>query len=107
MIARNIHQPVSALRQRSLLWGYVAIVLIAVFSTIGNAVYHEIFDLPSKGRPSYPFVIFSVAIFCLICLMRPLLLVIRRHPEPLRQLRQDPSFLPATPNRGSVVDFQA
>ena len=89
MIARHLNELASSLRQRSLLWGYVAIVAIAMLSTIGNAVYHEIFDLPSKGRPSYPFVIFSVVIFLGICLMRPLLLVFQRHPEPLGQLRRD------------------
>lgn len=85
----DFRQSVSTIRRRSLLWGYAAIMAIAALSTIGNFVYQEIFDLPSRGRPSYPFVIFSVAIFVAICLLRPLLLVIRKHPEPLRQLRRD------------------
>jgi len=77
------------LRQASLLWGYGAIIALAAFSTIGVWSYDRFFDVALRGKPSFPFVIFSLGLFLAICLARPLWLVIRLHPEPLRQIARD------------------
>ncbi|MFN2098460.1 phosphatase PAP2 family protein [Altererythrobacter sp. MF3-039] len=76
------------LRQPSLLWGYIVIALIAIISTFGISVYRSIYRLEtSEGSPLYIYV--SLVLIVLATIMRPLFLVARLHPEPLRQLRLD------------------
>lgn len=77
------------LQQRSPLWGYGAIAAIAIASTLGIWLYDWAFGVALRGKPSFPFVIFSLTIFLAICLARPLWLVIRRHPEPIKQIGKD------------------
>jgi hypothetical protein len=45
-------------------------------------------DLPATNG-SYPFVTFSLVLLLVLCLLRPLCLVTRRHPTPTRQLLAD------------------
>ena len=76
------------LSEPSLLWGYVAIAAIGLLSTVAIAIYRSTFSLEeSAGSPLYIFV--SITILFLVGTFRPLFLVIRLHPEPLRQLRDD------------------
>lgn len=79
----------SELGHRSIWWGYVAIIAIAAASGAGIVFYDRFVGIPFKGLGSYPFVVFSLTIFMGICLTRPLMLVVRRHPEPLRQIGRD------------------
>jgi hypothetical protein len=44
---------------------------------------------PPAGQGAFPFVTFALAIVFLIAVCRPLWLVIRRHPEPTRQIGRD------------------
>lgn len=76
------------LRDPSLLWGYIAIALVGVISTIGIAIYRAIFSLDSSAT-SYPFVYFALGVMFLVAIARPLYLVFTLHPEPLRQLLRD------------------
>lgn len=76
------------LREPSLLWGYIAIALVGIVSTMGIEIYRSIFSLNSTDK-SYPFVIFAIAVMFVVAIARPLYLVVRLHPEPLQQLKQD------------------
>lgn len=87
-MSKLIERAAAHLRTRSLLWGYVAIALIGIISTIGIAIYRSIFAF-EKSATSYPFVIFALGVMFLFAVARPLYLVVRLHPAPLRQLQQD------------------
>lgn len=82
----------SRFRHRSILWGYVAIVGIALASTLGILIYDARVTLllSAKGNAP-PFVVFAVAVLFLIAVTRPLWLVVTKHPEPTRQLIRDAS----------------
>ena len=78
-----------ALRRPSMLWGYLAIAAIGALSTIGIDIYYRIFELSNAGGGRYPFVIFAMSIMFTILVARPIWLVIKLHPEPIRQLERD------------------
>lgn len=56
------------------------------------------YTLPPVGQSEYPFVVFALSIVAIIAVLRPLFLVITRHPAPTRQLVSD-----IRSNRGWIV----
>lgn len=67
-----------------LLFGYAFVAAIALISERVALPYTQ--DLRGDAPP---FVVFAVAILFLFAVRRPLVLVFRRHPSPLRQLQAD------------------
>ena len=77
------------LRRPSLLWGYALILLIGLASTIGIELYERIFDLPDTPMGGYGLAKVALVVAYLLALLRPLILLVRRHPHPLKQLAAD------------------
>jgi len=67
---------------------YLAIVCVSLVSSLILLAVGWNHPLPSSAG-SVPFVTFSLAILFVIAVLRPLLLVLRRHPAPTRQLIDD------------------
>jgi hypothetical protein len=70
----------------------IAFALIAMLAILPGLMVWTLpstLALPPSEGGQYPFVIFSIAIALLLCLLRPLQLVCSRHPAPLRQIRED------------------
>jgi hypothetical protein len=69
---------------------YLTIVGVSVLSSLILLWFGRTHPLPPPtGGSSFPFVTFSLTILFVIAVVRPLLLVIRRHPAPTRQLIAD------------------
>ncbi len=76
-------------RERRIILAYGIVILLAVLPAVLLGAISETYTLPSPGQGRFPFVVFSITIAGMIALLRPLYLVVRRHPEPLRQLVLD------------------
>ena len=68
---------------------YLTIAGISILSAQCLLLLTRHHPVPSGPGASVPFVTFSIAIVFLIAVIRPLWLVIRRHPAPTRQLIED------------------
>ena len=68
---------------------YLTIIGVAVVSTLVLLVVGWKHPLPPTREGSEPFVTFSLAIMFVLVMLRPLSLVLRRHPAPTRQLLAD------------------
>lgn len=80
------------------LGGCLIIAGLAVLPRILLELLAGKYSLPSSGQGGYPFVVFALSIVAIIAVLRPLYLVLTRHPAPTRQLLTDISE-----NRGWIV----
>jgi hypothetical protein len=71
------------------LWGCAMVAALAVVPRILLEVLADTYSLPPSGEGDYPFVVFAVGIVAIIAVLRPLYLVLTRHPSPTRQLFRD------------------
>jgi hypothetical protein len=68
---------------------YLTIVGVSVLSSLILLGFGWKHPLPPPAGGSFPFVTFSLTIVFVIAIVRPLMLVVRRHPAPTRQLIAD------------------
>jgi hypothetical protein len=68
---------------------YLTIVGVSALSSLVLLAFGWKHPLPPSGEGSFPFVTFALTIVFLIGVLRPLWLVVRRHPAPTRQLIED------------------
>jgi hypothetical protein len=68
---------------------YLTIVGVSALSSLVLLAFGWKHPLPPSGEGSFPFVTFSLTVVFLIGVLRPLWLVVRRHPAPTRQLIED------------------
>jgi len=84
-----VSDPARSLQNRRFILGYAIVVLLAVVPALILYLISDFYVLPPAGQGRYPFVVFSITIAGMIALLRPLYLVVRLHPEPLKQLVAD------------------
>jgi len=68
---------------------YLTIVGVSALSSLVLLAFGWKHPLPPSGEGSFPFVTFALTVVFLIGVLRPLWLVVRRHPAPTRQLIED------------------
>lgn len=74
---------------RRLLLGYALVIGLAIAPRAILGLIAGSYTLPEWGGADLPFVIYSITIAFLIAMVRPLYLVVTRHPHPTRQLIAD------------------
>ncbi|MFN5085096.1 MAG: phosphatase PAP2 family protein [Novosphingobium sp.] len=78
--------------------GCLIVAGLAIFPRVLLECLSGSYNLPPVGQGDYPFVVFALSILAIIAVLRPLYLVITRHPAPTRQLVSD-----IRSNRGWIV----